>query len=177
MFEFFLQSSCLPFLGRKAPGGKRACFAQTNPGLGMERVKVKYLLDTAPWINGVTLPQVIPERIRRLMATKETKGLCSISLLETAILYRLGRLESDSTLEEFFAVGLSADLQLLELTPAIAGTTNNLGAGFQGDPFDRTIVATAAALDLTLITSDEAIRDSHACRVEYYPFKRSRASR
>ena len=142
----------------------------------MERAGVKYLLDTAPWINGVTLPQVIPERIRRLLITKEAKGLCSISLLETAILYRLGRLGSDITLKQFFAVGLSADLQLLELTPAIAARTNSLGAGFQGDPFDRTIVATAAALDLTLITTDPAIRDSHACRVEYYPFRPSRAS-
>ena len=137
---------------------------------------MKYLLDTAPWINGVTLPQVIPERIRRFLVTQEPKGLCSISLLETAILYRLGRLETDSTLEQFFAVGLSADLQLLELTPAIAFRSNNLGPGFQGDSFDRTIVATAAALDLTLITTDPGIRDSHACHVQYYPFKPSRAS-
>ena len=137
----------------------------------MERVGVKYLLDTAPWINGVTLPQAIPERIRRFLITEEAKGLCNISLLETAILYRLGRLELDHPLEQFFAVALSADLQLLELTPAIAAKTNGLGARFQGDPFDRTIVATAAVLDLTLITTDPAIRDARACRVEYYPFR------
>jgi len=142
----------------------------------MEGAGVRYLLDTAPWINGVTLPQVIPERIRRLLVTEETKGLCSISLLETAMLYRLGRLELESTLERFFAAGLSSDLQLLELTPAIAVKTNSLGSGFQGDPFDRTIVATAAVLELTLITTDPAIRDSQACQVEYYPFKPSRAA-
>ena len=57
----------------------------------MERYAVKYLLDTAPWINGVTLPQVLPPRIRRLLDNDEMKGLCSVSLLETAILHRLAR--------------------------------------------------------------------------------------
>jgi len=134
-----------------------------------------YLLDTAPWINGVTLPHVLPERIRRLLASAETKGLCSISLLEAAILYRLGRLDIAGTLLQFFAAGLSADLQVLELTAAIAVKTNELSDDFQGDPFDRTIVATAAALNLKLITADPAIRDAKVCPVEYYPFKPSRS--
>lgn len=137
----------------------------------MEEVRVKYLLDTAPWINGVTLPEVLPRRIRRLLGRDDMKGLCSVSLLETAILYRLGRLKLDGALEEFFAVGLSADLQLLELNAAIASRTNELPDDFPGDPFDRTIVATAAALNLILITSDPSIREARACAVEYYPFK------
>lgn len=61
-------------------------------------------------------------------------------------------------------------MRLLELTPAIAARTNQLPEGCHGDPFDRAIVATAAALDLTLITADQAIRDARACSVEYYPF-------
>src|SRR5438093_9267506 len=117
------------------------------------------------------LPEVLPPRIRRLLGTNELKGLCSLSLLETAILYRLGRLKFDGTLADLFAIGLSADLRLLELTPAIATRTNELSEGFPGDPFDRTIVATAAVMDLTLITADPAIRDARACAVEFYPFK------
>jgi PIN domain nuclease of toxin-antitoxin system len=138
---------------------------------------VKYILDTAPWLNGVMLPQVLPARIRGLLKSEEPKGLCSVTLLETAILFRLGRLKVESTLVDLFAVGLSADVQLLELTPEVALKTNELPASFQGDPFDRTIVATAAVLGLTLITADPAIRDARACRVEYYPFKLSRAQR
>ncbi len=137
----------------------------------MEGTVLKYLLDTAPWINGVTLPRTLPERVRRLLETDEMKGLCSVSLLETAILHRLGRLDLQGTLPQFFAVGLSADLQLLELTPAIAAKTNDLSRDFHGDPFDRTIVATAATLNLTLITTDSAIRDAKQCAVEFYPFK------
>ena len=135
---------------------------------------MKYLLDTAPWINGVTLPELLPPRIRRLLENADAKGLCSISLLETAILHRLGRLRIDGALEHFFDAGLAEDLQLLELTPAIASRTNELPRDFHGDPFDRTIVATAAVLNLTLITADPAIRDAHACSVEYYRFKPSR---
>jgi PIN domain nuclease of toxin-antitoxin system len=63
----------------------------------------------------------------------------------------------------------------VELTPAIAAKTNELSDGFHGDPFDRTIVATAATLNLTLITADSAIRDAAMCAVEYYPFTPSRA--
>jgi PIN domain nuclease of toxin-antitoxin system len=135
---------------------------------------VKYLLDTAPWINGVTLPEALPPRIRRMVENAEKKGLCSISLLETAILHRLGRLKFEGALEHFFAAGLSEDLQLLELTPSIAVKTNELPEDFPGDPFDRTIIATAAALNLTLITTDPAIRDTAACAVEYYPLRRRR---
>ena len=135
---------------------------------------MRYLLDTAPWINGVTVPEALPLRIRHLVETDEKKGLCSVSLLETAILHRLGRLTLEGPLEHFFAAGLSADVQLLELTPAIAVRTNGLPGEFSGDPFDRTIIATAAILNLTLITTDPAIRDAGACAVEYYPFKPSR---
>jgi PIN domain nuclease of toxin-antitoxin system len=133
---------------------------------------VTYLLDTAPWINGVTLPRTLPPRIRSLVETTEKKGLCSVSLLETAILHRLGRLQLDGTLDQFFAAGLSDDLRLLELTPAIAARTSGLPGDFPGDPFDRAIVATAAVLNLALITADPAIRDARACAVEYYPVKR-----
>jgi PIN domain nuclease of toxin-antitoxin system len=141
----------------------------------MERAGVRYLLDTAPWINGVTMPEALPPRVRRLLGAAEGNGLCSVSLLETAILHRLGRLQFDGTLTEFFAAGLAVDVQVLELTPAIAARTNDLPQGFPGDPFDRTIVATAAVLNLTLITADPAIRAARACAVEYYPFKPARS--
>lgn len=138
---------------------------------------MKFLLDTAPWINGVTLPEVLPLRIRRLIETAEPKGLCSVSLLEAAILHRLGRLALDATLAQFMRAGLSSDIHVLDLTSAIAVKTNDLPKDFPGDPFDRTIVATAGVLDLTLITADPAIRDARACAVEYYPFKPVRRKR
>jgi PIN domain nuclease of toxin-antitoxin system len=138
---------------------------------------VTHLLDTAPWINGVTLPETLPPRIRRLVESADTVGLCSVSLLETAILHRLGRLRLNGTLEQFFAAGLSEDVRVVELTPAIAARTNQLARDFPGDPFDRTIIATAAVLDLILVTTDPLIRDAGACAVEYYAFKPRRSAR
>ena len=135
---------------------------------------MRYLLDTAPWANGVLTPAVIPARIRSLLDTAEVKGLCSVSLLECAAHHRRGRLPLAGTLPQFFDAGLSADVELLELTPEIAATTNDLPEDFPGDPFDRVIAATAKVMNLTLITSDTAIRDAQFCRVEFYPFKPSR---
>ena len=130
-----------------------------------------YLLDTAVWLNGLTMPEVLPARVRSVLEGDAQRALCTVSLLETAILHRLGRLVFEGNLLELFRAGLSQDLRLVELTPAIAATTNALPRTFQGDPFDRTIVATAAVMGATLITSDPAIRLARACVVEYYPFK------
>ena len=123
------------------------------------------------------MPEAIPPRIRRLVDTTERKGLCRVSLLEAAILHRLGRLKFEGALPHFFAAGLSEDVELLDLSPAIAARTNELPEDFPGDPFDRTIIATAAVLDLTLITTDPAIRDARACAVEYYSFKPNRPTK
>src|SRR5262245_29065480 len=102
----------------------------------MERSPLKYLLDTAVWINGVTLPETLPKRIRRIIESQEVIGLCSVSLLETAILHRLGRLRFDGELEDFFSVGLATNLRLLELSADIAAGTNALSKHFPSDPFD-----------------------------------------
>ena len=143
----------------------------------MEGAVLNYLLDTAPWINGVTLPEVFPPRVREILKSEGEKGLCSVSLLEAAILYRLRRLDLESSLQEFLSVALAPDLRILELTPLIATKTNELSSEFPGDPFDRTIVATASVLGLTLITADPAIRDEEACAVEFYPYRPSRRGR
>jgi PIN domain nuclease of toxin-antitoxin system len=140
----------------------------------VEGTFLKYILDTAPWINSVTIPGVIPKRILDILATEEEKGVCSVSLLETARLYHVGRLRLNGTLNELFSKALAENVRLLELTPEIAVTTTLLPADFQADPFDRTIAATTRTLGVTLITCDPLIRDSGVCPVEFYAFKPSR---
>ena len=140
----------------------------------MERACVKYLLDTAPWANDVLTPEIVPARIKNLLDNLEHKGLCSVSLLECAILHRRARLQVNTAVDDFFRRGLAADIEVLELTPEIASATNDLPENFHGDPFDRVIAATAKVLNLTLITCDAAIRDARFCKVEFYPFKPAR---
>jgi len=135
---------------------------------------MQFLLDTATLSNGALMPQILPGRIVDILDTTEAKGLCAVSLLELAIHYRLGRLAVPS-LSEFFDRSLASNVELVDLTPAIAVATNDLPPGFPGDPFDRTIAATAHVLGLILVTPDKAIRDSGFCRVEYYAFRPSRA--
>jgi len=123
----------------------------------------------------VTMPGVFPERIARILKdANPRKGLCSVSLLECAIHHRLGRLKFNGSLRDFFDVGLASDIELVDLTPEIAAATNELPKDFPGDPFDRTIAATARVLNLKLITPDPVIRDAQFCEVEYYPFRPSR---
>jgi PIN domain nuclease of toxin-antitoxin system len=135
---------------------------------------MRYLLDTSPWANNVLIPEVIPARIKKFLDGSEAKGLCSVSLLECAIHHRRGRLQLNGALPDFFERGLASDIELLELTPAIAAATNELPGNFPGDPFDRVIAATAKIMNLTLITCDSAIHDARFCKVEFYPFKPSR---
>jgi len=135
---------------------------------------VTYLLDTATWANLVVMPEVLPERIRQLLKAPQQKGLCAISLLECAIHFRRGRLKFKGDLPQFFEAGLAADIAVIDLTPDIAAATNDLPQDFPGDPFDRTIAATARVLKLTLITPDAIIRDAQFCPIEYYPFRPSR---
>ena len=134
-----------------------------------------YLLDTAALANNALTPEVLPDRIRRLLNTDEVKGLCGVSLLELAIHHRLGRLQLRGSLSDFFYAAIAQDIEVLDLTPAVAVATNELPAGFPGDPFDRTIAATAKVLNLTLITADKNIRDAGYCKVEFYPFRPARA--
>jgi len=131
----------------------------------------RFLLDTSVWLNRALIPGVLPTRIRRLIHG-EVCGLCSVSFLEAALLHRKGRLGAlRGSLQELLARATGEDVQPLELTADVAALTNEFPEEFQGDPFDRTIAATARLHRLTLITSDVKIRDAHFCEVEFFPFK------
>jgi PIN domain nuclease of toxin-antitoxin system len=62
------------------------------------------------------------------------------------------------------AAASSAQLEVLPLTVDVAIESEQLAEGFPPDPADRLIAATARVHDLTLITSDRAIRASRDVR-------------
>lgn len=143
----------------------------------MAGAPVKYLLDTAVWCHLTMDQHLVPGRLRELVAAEPEVGLASVSLLEVAILHRIGKLQLQGSLADFFAAGLVRPVQVMELSAAVALETNALPAAFNGDPFDRTVAATARVLGLVPITTDARLRD-HAglVAVEYYPFKPGRRS-
>ena len=81
--------------------------------------------------------------------------LCDISLWEFGTLVDLGRVEIEGEVSAWLQVAASpATVRIQPITPAIIAEMNRLPAGFQRDPADRLIVATARALKLPLATSD-----------------------
>ena len=83
----------------------------------------------------------------------------AIVLWETALLERAGRIKLNGGFSLWATTILAnAGFGLAPLEPE----TIALGAGynFNGDPFDETITAFAAHLDVPLITKDSAITDS-----------------
>jgi PIN domain nuclease of toxin-antitoxin system len=87
--------------------------------------------------------------------------LCDISLWEFGTLVDLGRVEIDGGIEAWLQVAASpATVRVQPITPVIVAEMNRLPAGFQRDPADRLIVATARALKLPLASHDRKIRQS-----------------
>ena len=84
-----------------------------------------------------------------------------------------GALLFDRPFREWIAQALPADkFELVPLSPAIAAEAFDLPGDFHADPFDCLIVATARNLEVTLVTSDEAIRDyPHVKRRTFSPRK------
>jgi PIN domain nuclease of toxin-antitoxin system len=132
---------------------------------------VKYLLDTQTWIWSVLDHPRLSRRARVALSTLSTQdriGLAAISLKEAAWHLARGRIAVN---EDFGAWTLwlrkaasSPHVEVLPLTVDVAVESERLGSSFPPDPADCLIAATARVHDLTLITSDAAIRKSHAVR-------------
>ena len=71
----------------------------------------------------------------------------------------LGRVEIDIAVGTWLqAAASSATVRIQMITPAIVAEMNRLPAGFQHDPADHLIVATARSLKLPLATHPRKIR-------------------
>jgi len=133
---------------------------------------VKFLLDTATWINAVKEPDTVPPKLRELFASGgEQFGLSDISLWETVMLQQRGRVDLGMPLEDWFRQALAKSIHLLAFTPEAAVELAKLPRTFQKDPADRIIVATTRANGLTLITPDPLIRRAAVVPVWYYRFR------
>jgi len=133
---------------------------------------VRFLLDTAAWINAVKEPETVPADLRRLFSSaSEESGLSDISLWETVMLQQRGRVDLGMPLEDWFRRALAGSIRLLAFTPEAACEMAKLPRTFQKDPADRIIVATARANRLTLITPDPLVRRAAVVPVWYYRFR------
>lgn len=98
-----------------------------------------------------------------LRSLKEGEAVLSdITLLEIAMLAKKGRIELSVSAEEYLRA-IQWNYPLLTITSEIASLAVDLDLP-QGDPFDRTIVASAIYHKLPLLTRDKNISASGLVR-------------
>lgn len=132
---------------------------------------MKYLLDTQAWLWSVLDHPRLSRRARtvvRAVSAEAPVGIAAISLKEAAWHLARGRVVVDERFGPWplwlRAAASSPYIDVLPLTVDVAIESEQLGDAFPRDPADHLIAATARVHDLTLITSDRAIRKSGAVR-------------
>jgi PIN domain nuclease of toxin-antitoxin system len=132
---------------------------------------MKYLLDTQTWLWSVLDHPRLSRRARAALtavSAQERVALADISLKEAAWHLAHGRIAVDKSFGSWHRWLRTAaslpHLDILPLTVDVAIESEQLGESFPPDPADCLIAATARVHDLTLITSDMAIRRSGAVR-------------
>jgi PIN domain nuclease of toxin-antitoxin system len=126
------------------------------------------LLDTHVLLWMVSSPGKLTRAAVREIRKAHSEGGCaiaSISLWELGMLFAKGRLRASGTIEASIReIVDSAAVNVLEITPDIAGLAMAFPESYPKDPGDRLIGATARFLGLTLITQDERILASPLVR-------------
>ena len=128
----------------------------------MERVQMKYLLDTHAWIWWNMHPQKLSVKARSLISKPkqyEEILLSAISPWEFSKLLEKERLGISCEPEEWINQALDMPkLRLVPLSPILAYRSTVLPQPFHGDPADQIIVATAREENAAVLTSDKNIR-------------------
>ena len=129
-----------------------------------------HLLDTGVWLRSIGLAESLPSRIRSILNEKATVfGLSAISLWEVGKKHQIGKLELDSSdLSVWFKDSITENLELLPITPEIVADAMSLPQFPNRDPADELITATARVHDLTLLTTDTALKNYKHARIHYF---------
>jgi len=119
---------------------------------------MRYLLDTHVIIWLIEDSPDMPPDIKEIIKFPENNVyICSISLLEIAIKMNLGKLTLTVTFDELLNYIQTSDFDILQIEDEHLKKYLELPY-IHKDPFDRLLVATAKAEDLTIITIDENIQ-------------------
>ena len=118
---------------------------------------MNYLLDTHAFIWLIEDSPKMPSTIKNMITSSENvKYLCSISLWEIAIKMSLGKLKLGITFIELLSIIKNSELKILHIEDKYLQRLLDLPF-LHKDPFDRLLISSAVADDLTIITIDENI--------------------
>jgi PIN domain nuclease of toxin-antitoxin system len=130
---------------------------------------VTYLLDTNVWFLGLVSQAAIPEKILNILRGNNAPfGLSAISVWEIGKKAQNGKITVNQPLSEWLQTAVSSEIELLPLTAKVIATAVTLPEFPNRDPADELIVATAKVHDLTLLTTDRALRQYRHARIEYF---------
>ncbi|MFP4011566.1 MAG: type II toxin-antitoxin system VapC family toxin [Spirochaetaceae bacterium] len=124
----------------------------------------RVLLDTHVFIwlmNGMSELEHAPAR-REIEEASESGALllCSISLFETAVFTRQGRVRPSLPLRDWFSSGVETPgLRLVPLDADLAVEAAALPGEFPGDGADRLIVAAARLAHARLVSADRRLQE------------------
>ena len=119
---------------------------------------MKYLLDTQAVIWYYEISPKLPKSIEDLIDDASIDVyICSASLWEIAIKTNLGKLSLKLPLDDLLYSIRNRDFHILHIEDEYLNGLMKLPY-IHKDPFDRLIISTALAEDLTIITIDESIR-------------------
>ncbi|MDD2236238.1 MAG: type II toxin-antitoxin system VapC family toxin [Kiritimatiellae bacterium] len=129
----------------------------------MERLQMKYLLDTHVWVWWNMHPDNLSSKVYSLLESPENYDeilISAISPWEFSKLIEKKRIGISCNPEEWIAEALRMPkLRLVPLTPRISYHSTVLPQPFHDDPADQIIVATGREENVTLITKDKFIQD------------------
>ena len=123
---------------------------------------MKYLLDTNVWLLMVEKTGPISPVIDRVIHSPANYpfGLSAISAWEVAKKVSLGKLSLSIPVRDWLAQATRRPfIEILPINVAIALESTMLPGPFHKDPADQIIVATARVTNLTLLTTDNEIRE------------------
>ena len=119
------------------------------------------VLDTHVWIWLVSEPEKLSRPAADAIAAADRLGVSTISCWEIATKYRLGKLTLDRDCDLWVSQALSyGRLEPIDVTAEIAAAAGRLE--IHGDPADRIIAASAAAIGAVLVTKDAILRRESA---------------
>jgi len=116
---------------------------------------MKLLLDTHIWIWSVSAPQRLSRRVaRELDSAQNQLWLSPVSIWETLLLHRKGRLKIPEGLSTWMTRAMTAmPLSEAPLTFEVAEALSTIHLP-HSDPADLFLAASAKVFGLTLVTSD-----------------------
>lgn len=122
------------------------------------RAKMKLLLDTHIWIWALQSPERLSRRVQReLQRPSNEVYLSPVSIWEAHHLQRKGRIRTKLSFSEWLgAVFAQVPLREAPFNFAVAAAASRIELP-QSDLGDIFLAATAAAMDLTLVTTDSQL--------------------